>query len=78
MAPWGYALAAVLEPLTAVGFLVLANERALRTERESARRHRALLDNLPVGVFEASQRHREALLARNVTKHWIRRATTDN
>ncbi len=54
VAPWGYALAAVLEPLTAVGFLVLANERALRTERESARRHRALLDNLPVGVFEAS------------------------
>ncbi len=31
-----------------------------------------------VGVFEASQRRREALLARNVTKNWIRRATTDN
>lgn len=53
-APWGYALAAVLEPLIAVGFLVVANERALRDERDLARRHRALLDNLPVGVFEVS------------------------
>ena len=25
-----------------------------------------------IGVFEASQRRREALLARNVTKNWIR------
>ena len=35
-------------------------------------------DIVALGVFRASQRRMWALLARNVTKHWIRRATTDN
>ena len=35
-------------------------------------------DIVALGVFRASRRRMWALLARNVTKHWIRRATTDN
>ncbi len=54
VAPWGYALAGVLETLTAIGFLVLSNERVITRERRLARQHQDFIENLPVGVYETT------------------------